>query len=34
MADKGYVDVDNAPGSGVIVYRFPDLLGRGRTGSP
>lgn len=30
MADKGYVDVDNAPGSGVIVYRFPDLAGRPR----
>lgn len=28
MVDKGYVDVDNAPGSGVIVYRFPDLAGR------
>ena len=25
MLEKGYVDVDNAPGSGVIVYRFPDL---------
>ena len=28
MVDKGYVDVDNAPGSGVIVYRFPELGGR------
>ena len=28
MADKGYVDVDNAPGTGVIVYRFPELTGR------
>ncbi len=28
MADKGYVDVDNAPGTGVIVYRFPELSGR------
>ncbi len=28
MVDKGYVDIDNAPGSGVIVYRFPDLAGR------
>lgn len=28
MADKGYVDVDNAPGTGVIVYRFPELLGK------
>lgn len=27
MVDKGYVDVDNAPGSGVIVYRFPELSG-------
>ena len=28
MVDKGYVDVDNAPGSGVIVYCFPELGGR------
>ena len=28
MTDKGYVDVDNAPGTGVIVFRFPDLIGR------
>ena len=27
MVDKGYVDVDNAPGTGVVVYRFPDLVG-------
>lgn len=26
MADKGYVDVDNAPGTGVVVYRFPELV--------
>jgi len=32
MADKGYVDVDNAPGTGVIVYRFPELKGRPRSG--
>ena len=32
MADKGYVDVDNAPGTGVIVYRFPDLVGTPRSG--
>ncbi|MDE2974807.1 MAG: TM2 domain-containing protein [Gemmatimonadota bacterium] len=32
MADKGYVDVDNAPGTGVIVYRFPDLVGPPRSG--
>ena len=32
MADKGYVDVDNAPGTGVIVYRFPELVGQGRSG--
>ena len=25
MVDKGYVDVDNAPSSGVVIYRFPDL---------
>lgn len=28
MVDQGYVDVDNAPGSGVIVYRFPELSGK------
>lgn len=27
MVHQGYVDVDNAPGSGVIVYRFPELSG-------
>lgn len=27
MVDHGYVDIDNAPGSGVIVYRFPELSG-------
>ncbi len=27
MVDQGYVDVDNAPGSGVVVYRFPELTG-------
>jgi hypothetical protein len=27
MVTKGYVDVDNAPGSGVILYRFPELSG-------
>ena len=32
MTDKGYVDVDNAPGSGVIVYRFPELIGKPRSG--
>ncbi len=25
MVTKGYVDVDNAPNSGVVVYRFPEL---------
>lgn len=30
MSDKGYVDVDNAPGTGVLVYRFPDLLSKSR----
>ena len=25
MVDKGYVDVDNAPESGVVIYRFPEL---------
>ncbi len=33
MANKGYVDVDNAPGTGVVVYRFPDLIGSGGSGS-
>ena len=27
MVAKGYVDVDNVPQSGVIVYRFPELTG-------
>lgn len=27
MVQKGYVDVDNAPHSGVVVYRFPELAG-------
>ncbi len=27
MADRGYVDVDNAPGSGVVVYRFAEMRG-------
>jgi hypothetical protein len=27
MVAKGYVDVDNAPHSGVVVYRFPELTG-------
>ena len=27
MVAKGYVDVDNAPDSGVVVYRFPELSG-------
>lgn len=30
MSSKGYVDVDNAPGSGVVVYRFPELAARPR----
>ncbi|MDT8436433.1 MAG: NINE protein [Gemmatimonadota bacterium] len=25
LLDTGYVDVDNAPGSGVVVYRFTEL---------
>ena len=28
MVQAGYVDVDNEPGSGVIVYVFPELAGR------
>lgn len=28
MVASGYVDVDNAPESGVVVYRFPELGGR------
>ena len=27
MVARGYVDVDNAPNSGVVVYRFPELAG-------
>jgi len=27
MVAKGYVDVDNATNSGVVVYRFPELAG-------
>ncbi len=30
MVQAGYVDVDNEPGSGVIVYVFPELVGRPR----
>ncbi len=25
MVADGYVDVDNAPGTGVVIYRFPEL---------
>ena len=32
MVDAGYVDVDNEPHSGVIVYVFPELVGRPRSG--
>ena len=28
MVRKGYTDVDNAPDSGVVVYLFPELIGR------
>lgn len=28
MVKKGYIDVDNAPDSGVVVYLFPELVGR------
>jgi len=28
MVQAGYVDVDNEPNSGVIVYLFPELVGR------
>lgn len=27
MVADGYVDVDNAPGTGVVIYRFPELSG-------
>ena len=30
MVSAGYVDVDNEPDSGVIVYVFPELAGRPR----
>lgn len=29
MVADGYVDVDNAPGTGVVIYRFPELSGGG-----
>ena len=28
MVKAGHIDVDNEPDSGVIVYLFPDLVGR------
>lgn len=28
MVTSGYVDVDNEPESGVVIYRFPELEGR------
>ena len=34
MVQAGYVDVDNEPHSGVIVYVFPELVGRPRTAGP
>lgn len=34
MVQAGYVDVDNEPGSGVIVYVFPELVGRPRPIGP
>lgn len=34
MVQAGYVDVDNEPGSGVIVYVFPELVGRSRPIGP
>ncbi len=30
MVSAGYVDVDNEPDSGVVVYVFPELVGRPR----
>lgn len=34
MVQAGYVDVDNEPGSGVIVYVFPELAGRPTPAGP
>lgn len=28
MVRAGYIDMDNEPDSGVIVYLFPELVGR------
>lgn len=33
MVASGYVDIGNEPDSGVIVYYFPELQGRGRLGA-
>jgi hypothetical protein len=33
MVASGYVDVDNEPDSGIIVYTFPELQARRRLGS-
>lgn len=32
MTESGYVDVDNEPNSGVVIYVFPELVGRSRPG--
>lgn len=34
MVKKGYIDVDNAPDSGVVVYLFPELVGRPALADP
>lgn len=34
MVQAGYVDVDNEPNSGVIVYLFPELVGRPALAEP
>lgn len=34
MVKKGHIDVDNAPDSGVVVYLFPELVGRPALADP
>ena len=34
MVRDGHIDVDNEPDSGVVVYLFPELVGRPRLGHP
>ena len=34
LATAGHIDVDNDPDSGVVLYLFPELVGRPRLGDP